>query len=254
MSDSSVPPLAELLDLRAFPDFAALNPTPGKPVHVAGLAGSAASALVATQFRNADASLLYLAADAKDAEAMAEDLESWLGEEAVLRFPGLDLKPYEWREPFGQVRELRLEAFEALHKGRRAVVVSTASAFLERFQSPQSLHREIVTLQAGDELNPATFREAVGALGFREEPAVQDIGDFSVRGEILDIYPFMADNPYRIVLDGDLVETIREFDIFSQRSLRTVESVSLLPQDECCYTPEEIAAGLLEQLDALGGE
>ncbi len=250
----AIPPLSELLDLRAFPDFIALNPAPGKPVHVAGLAGSAASALVATQFRNAAAPVLYLAADAKDAEAMAEDLESWLGEESVLRFPGLDLKPYEWREPFGQVRELRLEAFEALYKGRRAVVVSTVSAFLERFQSPQSLHREVVTLRAGDDLNPAAFREAVGSLGFREEPAVQDIGDFSVRGEILDIYPFMADNPYRIVLDGDVIETIREFDIFSQRSLRAVESVALLPQDECCYTPDEIAAGLLEQFDALGGE
>jgi len=253
-SAAPVPPLSDLLDLRAFPDFAALSPAPGKPVQIAGLAGSAASALVATQFRQAGASLLYLAADVRDAEAMAEDLESWLGEDSVLRFPGLDLKPYEWREPFGQVRELRLEAFEALYKGRRAVVVSTVSAFLERFQSPQSLHREVVTLRGGDALNPAAFREAVGTLGFREEPAVQDIGDFSVRGEILDIYPFMADNPYRIVLDGDVIESIREFDIFSQRSLRTVDSISLLPQDECCYTPDEIAAGLLEQFDALGGE
>jgi transcription-repair coupling factor (superfamily II helicase) len=253
-SSESIRPLSELLDLRTFPDFAALNPAPGKPLHVAGLAGSAASALVAAQFQNAKAALLYLATDAKEAEAMAEDLESWLGEAAVLRFPGLDLKPYEWREPFGQVREQRLEAFEALYKGRRAVVVSTVSAFLERFQSPQGLHREIVTLRAGDALDPATFREAAGALGFREESTVQDIGDFSVRGEILDIYPFMADNPYRIVLDGDVIETIREFDIFSQRSLRAVESVALLPQDECCYTDEEIAAGLLDHIDALGGE
>jgi len=250
-------PLSSLLDLRDFPGFAALKPAPGKPVHVAGLAGSAASALVAAQYHNGregDAPLLYLAADARDAEAMAEDLEAWLGEDVVLRFPGLDLKPYEWREPFGQVREQRLEAFEALYKGRRAVVVSTVTALLERFQSPQSLHREIVTLRAGDDLNPAAFREAAGALGFREDASVQDIGDFSVRGEILDIYPFMADNPYRIVLDGDTIETIREFDIFTQRSLRTVPEVALLPQDECCYTPDEIAAGLLEHLDALGGE
>jgi len=122
-----VSPLSELLDLRTFPDFADLNPAPGKPVHVAGLAGSAASALVAAQFlkaRSMQSPLVYLATDAKDAEAMAEDLESWLGEDSVLRFPGLDLKPYEWREPFGQVREQRLEAFEALYKGRIAVVVS----------------------------------------------------------------------------------------------------------------------------------
>jgi transcription-repair coupling factor (superfamily II helicase) len=249
-----VRPLSDLLDQGAFPDFAAIHPAPGKPAHVAGLAGSAASALVAAQFHRGRDSLLYLAPDAKDAEAMAEDLAAWLGEDAVLRFPGLDLKPYEWREPFGQVREQRLEVFEALYRGRKAVVIATAAAFLERFQSPQSLHREIVELRTGDALNPAAFREAAAALGFREEGTVQDIGDFSVRGEILDIYPFMADNPFRLVLDGETVESIREFDIFTQRSIRAVDAVALLPQDECCYTADEIAAGLLEHLDALGGE
>jgi transcription-repair coupling factor (superfamily II helicase) len=251
---SPVFPLSDLLDQGVFADFVTMHPVPGKPLHVAGLAGSAASALVAQRFRNSGGSILYLAPDAKDAETLAEDLTNWLGEEAVLRFPGLDLKPYEWREPFGQVREQRLEVFEALYRGRRAVVVATAAAFLEKFQSPKSLHREIVELRAGDALNPATFREAVMALGFREEGTVQDIGDFSVRGEILDIYPFLADNPFRIVLDGESIETIREFDIFSQRSIRPVQAVALLPQDECCHTDEEIAAGLLEHLEELGGE
>ncbi len=254
----SAPHLSSLLDAGAFPDFAALDPAPGRPMHVAGLAGSAVSALVAAQFRKAGVSFLYLAADAKDAEATADDLASWLGDESVLRFPGLDLKPYEWRLPFGRVREARLEAFEALYaasrEGRPVVLVAAATAFLERFQSPRELHREIVTLRTGDALDPSMFREAAGALGFREEPVVQDIGDFSVRGEILDVYPFLADNPFRIVLDGDRIESIREFDIFSQRSIREAADVSLLPQDECCYTDEEVAAGLLEHIDALGGE
>ncbi|MCD6024708.1 MAG: transcription-repair coupling factor [Fibrobacteria bacterium] len=249
-------PLSDLLDQRVFPDFEALEAPAGKPLHVAGLAGSAASALVAAQFHRAEKSgdsILYLAPDAKDAEAMAEDLVSWLGEDSVLHFPGLELKPYEWREPFGQVRERRLETFEALYRRQRAVVVLTAAAFLEKFQSPQSLHREIVEFRAGDALDPAAFREAAGTLGFQEEAAVQDLGDFSVRGEILDIYPYLAENPFRIVLDGDVIESIREFDIFSQRSLRAVDSVALLPQDECCYTAAEIEQGLLDNLDRLGG-
>ncbi|HEX2612775.1 MAG TPA: hypothetical protein VHO02_04195, partial [Fibrobacteria bacterium] len=254
----SAPHLSDLLDTGAFPDFAALEPAPGRPVHVAGLAGSAPSALVAAQFRKRTGPLLYLAADAKDADSTADDLAAWLGDESVLRFPGLDLKPYEWRLPFGRVREARLEAFEALYRcaktNRPVVLVTTAAAFLERFQSPRELHREIVALRPGDALDPSVFREAAAALGFREETVVQDIGDFSVRGEILDVYPFLANNPIRIVLDGDRVESIREFDIFSQRSIREVTEVSLLPQDECCYTDAEIEAGLLEHLDALGGE
>ena len=94
------------------------------PLYVAGLAGSAVSALIARHFTDGKGNILYLAPDAKTAELVAEDLESWIGEDQVLLFPGLDLKPYEWRKPFGHVLEQRLECFEALYKKRRSVLVA----------------------------------------------------------------------------------------------------------------------------------
>ena len=252
--NSRVFPLSELLAQHAFPEYSALAPSPGNPIHVAGLAGSAASALIASQFQKSNDSILYLAPDVKDAETVAEDLLSWLPEEQILHFPGLDLKPYEWREPFGQVRERRLEVFEALYRKRRVVLICTITAFLERLTSPRSLHQEIVEFKSGDALNPTAFREAALMLGFREESAVQELGDFSVRGEILDIYPYLAENPYRIVLFGDTIESIKEFDIFTQRSLREISSVALFPQDECCYPSVDLEQGLEKNLDRLGSE
>ncbi len=252
--NSHVFPLSNLLERHAFPEFSAIHPKPGSPVHVAGLAGSAASALVAAQFKRSKGSLLYLASDVKDAEAMAEDLLSWLPEEQVLHFPGLDLKPYEWREPFGQMRERRLECFEALYRRRRVVLIATVPTFLHKLTSPKSLHQEIVELRAGDALSPTAFRDAALVLGFQEDTVVQDLGEFSVRGEILDIYPYLAENPYRIVLFGDTIESIKEFDIFSQRSVREVPSMALFPQDECCYPAADLEKGLEANLDRLGDE
>jgi len=249
-----VQPLSILLDSHAFPLFSSLSPRPGSPIHVAGLVGSSLSALVAAQFREAKGSLLVLTPDVKGAETLVEDLLSWLPEEQVAHFPGLDLKPYEWREPFGQTRERRLECFDSLYRGHRLVLVTTVTAFLERLPAPENLHREIVELRPGDALNPSLFREQVLTLGFQEEGAVRDIGEFSVRGEILDIYPYLSENPYRIVLNGDSVETIKEFDIFSQRSVRAVPKISLFPLDECCYSPEEIEAGLNRHRGRLGSE
>ena len=97
--------LSDLLDQRVFPDFESLEAQAGKPVHVAGLAGSAASALVAAQFRRGEksgSSILYLAPDAKDAEAMAEDLASWIGEDAVLHFPVLNSNLMSGASPLGK--------------------------------------------------------------------------------------------------------------------------------------------------------
>lgn len=231
-----------------------------EPLYVSGLAGSSVSALIARQFQDAGGAgkaagdILYLAPDAKNAEMVAEDLESWLGEEQVLLFPGLDLKPYEWRKPFGHVLEQRLEVFEALYRKRRSVVVAALPTFLTRLSSPDSLHLEILTLAKGQTIELEDFKSTLLHMGFTEAPVVQDIGEFSVRGEIIDVYPYLLDNPVRIVLFGDEIESVKEFDIFTQRSVKEIPSVDVFPLDECCFTPKELEAGMEKHLDRFVGE
>ncbi len=256
---TSVQTLNDLLGGHLFPSLAAPRPMRGEPLHVAGLEGSATSAFVASQFlreqgKGKTGQILFLAADAKSAETMAEDLEGWLGDEAVIQFPGLDLKPYEWRHPFGHLLEQRLNGFEALYRKRNAVVVITLSDFLLKLNSPESLHLEILAFQKGETLSLRNFRETLLQMGFREENTVQDIGEFSVRGEIIDVYPYLAQHPFRIVLFGDSIEAIKEFDIFTQRSLREVEAIEIFPLDECSFTPKEIEAGMERHFDRFLGE
>jgi transcription-repair coupling factor (superfamily II helicase) len=78
---------------------------------------------------------------------------------------------------------------------------------------------------------------------------VQDIGEFSVRGEIIDIYPYLLENPIRIVLFGDEIESVKEFDIFTQRSVKEIEKVDLFPLDECCFSAKDLEAGMEKHLD-----
>jgi transcription-repair coupling factor (superfamily II helicase) len=256
-SANSAPiPLPQLLQEEAFPALAGLAFRKQDPLYVAGLAGSAVSALLARQFLDAkgQGNLLYLAPDAKTAEMVAEDLESWIGEDQVLQFPGLDLKPYEWRKPFGHVLEQRLACFEALYKKKRSVLVTTLPTFLTRLSSPDSLHLEILNLAKGQSLNLEDFRDAVLHMGFTEESVVQDIGEFSVRGEIIDIYPYLLENPVRIVLFGDEIESVKEFDIFTQRSVKDIPSVDVFPLDECCFSHKDLEAGMEKHFNRFIGE
>ncbi len=254
MSKNTPFSVAEFLDRQAFPTFATITPKIGEPQYIAGLVGSATSALIAQKFHSQKQNILFLANDAKSAETMAEDLQTWLSEEEVLLFPGLDLKPYEWRRPFGHVLEQRLACYEALYKKRKSVVITTLANFLHRLSSPNSLHLEILTLQKGDTLEMDDFRSAVLHMGFTEENAVQDIGEFSVRGEIIDIYPYLLDNPIRLVLFGDEIESIKEFDIFTQRSVRDIAQVDIFPLDEACYSHKDLEQGLLDHIDRFQGE
>ncbi|MDQ3003116.1 MAG: hypothetical protein M3Y08_17875, partial [Fibrobacterota bacterium] len=247
-------PLEQLLHEEAFPALGNLQFKKEDPLYVAGLAGSAVSAMLARQFLDSKANLLYLAPDAKTAEMVSEDLESWLGEDQVLLFPGLDLKPYEWRKPFGHVLEQRLGCFEALYKKKRSVLVTSLPTFLTRLSSPDSLHLEILNLAKGQTLNMEDFRDAVLHMGFTEETVVQDIGEFSVRGEIIDIYPYLLENPVRIVLFGDEIESVKEFDIFTQRSVKDIPSVDVFPLDECCFSHKDLEAGMEKHYDRFVGE
>jgi transcription-repair coupling factor (superfamily II helicase) len=251
-------PLSQLFQEETFPALAKLEFRAKDPLYVAGLAGSAVSALIARQFQAgpgaARGHLLYLAPDAKNAEMVAEDLEAWLGEEQVLLFPGLDLKPYEWRRPFGHVLEQRLEVFEALYRKRPSVVVAALPTFLTRLSSPDSLHLEILNLAKGQTIALEDFKSTLLHMGFTESSVVQDIGEFSVRGEIIDVYPYLLDNPVRIVLFGDEIESVKEFDIFTQRSVKEIPSVDVFPLDECTFTPRELEAGMERHLDRFKGE
>ncbi len=246
--------LSALMEGLRLESLQGLDAPAGRPLYLSGLVGSSPSALAASQFLKGQGNLLYLARDIKSAENLADDLESWIPKENLVYFPGLDLKPYEWRSPFGHVMEQRLRGFEHLYNGKRAALVTTWDTFLHRLSSPESLHLEILSFTAGERLSISDFRQAVVHMGFTENAVVQDIGEFSVRGEIIDVYPFLLENPVRIVLFGDEIESIREFDIFTQRSVKDIPQVNLFPMDECCYSPKELEEGLFRNLEQFGAE
>jgi transcription-repair coupling factor (superfamily II helicase) len=242
--------LYTLLEKRIFESFVSLDFHRRRSHYVSGLEGSSLSALVAAQYlelKENQTPVLVIMRDVKSAEILIEDLRSWLGEDEVLYFPGLDLKPYEWRSPFGQITEQRLQCYDQLLKGKRRVVVTTLSAFMFKLISPEFFRREILILEKKQEIDLEDMRETLIHMGFIEESIVEDMGQFSIRGGILDIYPFLIDNPVRLELGGDEIDSIREFDIFSQRSIKELEKVEIFPYDECCFSKSELEDGLLAQ-------
>ena len=202
-------------------------------IHVNGATVPVASMMVARRFFTEPGNILVVARDFKSAEAWMENLQSLLGEDFVRFFPSIGLKPYEQKVPFDGVLEERLRFFkDAGNVQKPLVTVCPLEALLMRLPRPGTLQRNIRRLKVGDVLEPATLRPWFLDNGFVEQPVVSGVGEFSIRGCIVDVNCFLYPHPIRIEFYGDEIESIRTFDIFTQRSIERMERIEIFPMGE----------------------
>jgi transcription-repair coupling factor (superfamily II helicase) len=218
--------------LPQFDRLAAGIPRPGSSLVVDGLAGSACSLLVASLHRARPELLWVVVAPTPDvAEQAAADLEVILGDNVVSLYPQREALPYEDTEPHVEIGGLRVEALEAILAGRASVLVTTGRAVQELSPAVAGLDALQLELRAGDEIRPAELAERLEQMGFERVGTVEEVGQFALRGGILDVFGFGSPEPARVEFFGDEIESIRQFDVLTQLSVGRAEEVRILPVD-----------------------
>lgn len=209
----------------------------GRRTTATNLVGSSKAVLAAALAEDLAAPLLVLAPTAERAEAWASDLESLLGEAAVGLYPQWEILPYEERAPQREIEGQRLEFLVGLLEGTLRVGVTTARAAFQKVLPPRALEDRLVRVAVGDRIELDRLLERLIAMGFEREAMVTEVGTFSVRGGIVDVFGYRHDDPVRIELVGDEVESIRAFDLATQRSVGALERVEVLPARERAGPP-----------------
>src|SRR6266550_712224 len=214
----------------------------------AGARAFAWSALVAQNART-----VALVAPSEDrARRWRAELAGWLGEDRVLAFPERETMPFEASAPSGTAVHQRLLTLWRLATAQAPVaVVTSLRALLEHTIPPEELARRGRTLRAGDRLSWAETAAWLSDLGYEPVTEVSEPGTFSRRGGIIDIYPASAEQPARVELFGDEIETLRAFDPVTQRSQAPLEELIVLPAREFAL---EAAPALAERLNRAGWE
>lgn len=138
----------------------------------------------------------------------------------------------------------RLEVLKKLSKEEGCTVVLSLEALLLRQLPLRRILERIVVLNVGETINLDHVREKISALGYENVGQVSGKGQFSVRGGILDIFPLAEEVPYRVELWGDEIDTIRSFDVESQRSIENVEGISVYPAAEIVIGERRKAEGI----------
>jgi transcription-repair coupling factor (superfamily II helicase) len=256
--------LAFLIDrLNELPATRALAedlPPPGARLGVAGLPGSSPAVLLAALARRLRQRVfVVIAATPSDAERWLADLQALVGDLAAL-YPQREALGAE--EPHVEIAGERIETIEALLSGRIRLLITTARAAAERTGVPAALASLRLVLEVGHApgaAGPASFSaviERLEAMGYARVPTVTEVAQFSVRGGILDVYGFGMAAPARIEWWGDEVQSLRAFDLDSQRSGEPIERVTILPartERGAPGTGEQVRSSLLDLLpsDAL---
>ncbi len=217
------------------PAFARLRDAlAGGPARVtAGVSDAAKAAAIAAVALGRETPILVLTSKEDRAERLAEELAVWLGDTLpVLTFPERDALPYERLAPAPDTLRDRLQALAALQDRRPAVIVTCGLAVAQRTLSPTAASESLHQLHVAGELDPEAFLRALVALGYNIEPVVQEAGQASRRGGIVDVFPPTAELPVRIELMGREVESLRIFDPDTQRSVRRVDEITIGPSRE----------------------
>jgi transcription-repair coupling factor (superfamily II helicase) len=173
--------------------------------------------------------ILVLVPREADALTWMEAARLFGREEGVVYFPAPSLTPYQETETSLMVRAQESVALDCVASGRLTTVVATPRALFRRLPGREDFLRSVLTIRPNED-HP--IEEVVAHLtrhGFRRTDLVYEVGDFAVRGGILDFFPPGEETPIRLDLFGDTVESIRWFDPQSQRSEDTLDSIRVLP-------------------------
>nr|WP_246273012.1 transcription-repair coupling factor [Oricola thermophila] len=163
----------------------------------------------------------------------------------IVDFPAWDCLPYDRVSPGADVSARRLAAMSRIAELRDnpapAVIVTTANAVLQRMPRPETIAEQTIVARPGQHVRMDDIATALATAGFERVPTVREVGEYAVRGGILDILAPGMDEAMRLDFFGDTLESVRAFDPATQRTTGQRKEFTLRPASEISLTAESVA-------------
>ncbi|MCL5046582.1 MAG: transcription-repair coupling factor [Actinobacteria bacterium] len=218
-----------------------------------GLSGSTKTYVAAGLRQHTGRPLLILVPTAHGAEKVRDDLRTLLPDREIHVFPVMELLPFEIMAHSPEVMAQRLSVLEKLARGEDLTVVAPITALLRSLPPAELFVQSCLTIRWGDRIDLEPLLRDLVARGYERVELVEGRGQFSVRGGILDLYPLTATDPWRIELFDDEVDSIRAFDIATQRSTGKIKEAFVPPAREFilpCDGLQEASRAIRRELEA----
>jgi len=235
-----------------------------RDISVSSISGSARSYFMAELFFEIERPFLVLLPNAKEASRLVRELSFFLpdifgmnepGERGLYDFPAYDISPLSGLSPHRNVINRRLRTLYALTSEKNPIVVTSLEAVLFRIMPRDSLVKALEYLEPGEDVERGSLLKKLETGGYLRTSLVEEMGDYSVRGGVIDIFPPMYSAPVRLEFWGDRLESIRHFDPETQRTTDRLNELIILPASEIITTDENMRrARSMGRLPGVGSE
>ena len=162
----------------------------------------------------------------------------------VILYPAKDLIFFQADIHGNQLTAERIRCLRRLMENRPTTVITTYDALMAPQTPLEAWQRHVVKIDGRTSVVESELAERLVELGYEKNYQVEAPGQFSIRGGIIDVFDLTEENPYRIELWGEDVESIRSFDMMSQRSIEKLESVTIYPATEMILSEDELRDGI----------
>jgi transcription-repair coupling factor (superfamily II helicase) len=231
-----------------------LTRNPFARLSLSGLTTSAKALYLVLLWQLTERNLIVVVDGNKEAETLGELVDTFfdlLVTSDVPRpqtIPALDVLPSQHLSPHTEISEQRAVGLWRLASHKTTITITPVASALLRTEPAEFYRQLALTLRVGEEIPLEELLAHLENIGYEKRDPVEMVGEYSLRGGILDIFPAEASKPIRIELFGDLIESIRRFDVDTQRSVMKIAEVTLLPLAEYPKSREVLRA-IAEQVD-----
>ncbi len=206
-------------------------------VLVTGLSGAAKATVMAEKYLSSNRPMVVVTNNLYQADKLEADLQQYIDAEDIYKYPLQDIMTEEFSTQSPQLMSERVRTLTALAQGQRGFFIIPLNG-LKKLQTPVEMwQNHQITLKVGDDIDVDAFFNKLVNMGYRRESVVSHIGEFSVRGGIIDIYPLIGE-PVRIELFDTEVDSIRQFDVESQRSEANQDDVHITSASDYIITED----------------
>lgn len=219
------------------------NIKPNSRQLLTGLTGSARAIVYATLFAQQAKSQIIVVDNQLHALQLVADLRNFIDEEQVVSFLVEDRFEIELATASPDARASRLATLNALQMQKPVIVVTTLAGLRMKLVPPIIFKQAQLDFNYHDEYDFEQLPTALIAMGYHPTKMVDTPGDFAIRGSIVDVYPFDVDNPIRLDFFDTELDSIRFFDVETQKSLTTCEEITIKPVSEFVLDAQTLRVG-----------
>ncbi|HEL1567782.1 TPA: transcription-repair coupling factor [Streptococcus suis] len=205
-----------------------------------GLTGTSKSLVMAAAYDSMAEKIMIVTATQNDAEKLVADLTAIVGSENVYNFFTDDSPIAEFVFASKERTQSRIDSLNFLTDSTSSgILVASMAACRVLLPSPETYKGSKIQLEVGQEIEVDKIVKNLVNIGYKKVSRVLTQGEFSQRGDILDIFDMQAEAPYRIEFFGDEIDGIRIFDVDSQKSLENLDEISISPASDIILSSED---------------